>query len=372
MRLLPAVSYFAAMCFTQLGVFPCNLARRNSSYHCMRHCIVLVVLLLHGIIGQCQNYRNLVLEGGGIRGVAFAGAFEMLDSFHILPEIRQVAGTSAGAVQALMLALGYNSNEISDLSRNMRYSRLNDGGFMLLGGSIRLKRRYGYYRGNALNEMLGNLIAARTGNSDLTFQQLDSLTKTRNSFRHLFVVVTNLSTQEVLVLSSATYPDMKIKDAVTASAAIPFYFEPVVIDSRGKTYPPGTRGDSLYYLADGGLVANYPYFVFIHDTGATLGLVLERPEYAHALNRDGNPRVMFEIGNLVQYTEACYQIILNRQKWELPDSVLTEHTAAISTEYINPRLRKLRKKKIQQLMHNGRQGVRDFAQRRGLQHQLSH
>src|SRR5579864_920356 len=52
-------------------------------------------------------FQNLVFEGGGVRGVAYAGALDVLDRAGILSQIQAVAGTSAGAITAALVALGY-------------------------------------------------------------------------------------------------------------------------------------------------------------------------------------------------------------------------------------------------------------------------
>ena len=45
-----------------------------------------------------SQFRNLVFEGGGVKGIAYAGAVAVLEDKGILPGIRRVAGTSAGAI----------------------------------------------------------------------------------------------------------------------------------------------------------------------------------------------------------------------------------------------------------------------------------
>ena len=46
------------------------------------------------------RYRNLVMEGGGIRGIAYGGALLELEQRGVLAGLRRVGGTSAGAIQA--------------------------------------------------------------------------------------------------------------------------------------------------------------------------------------------------------------------------------------------------------------------------------
>src|SRR5690349_44031 len=96
-----------------------------------------------------QEVRNLVLEGAGVRGVAYVGAIKYLEEKGMVKDLDKVAGTSAGAIAALAISLGYNSKEIEDLIYKTKLQKFNDGKFFFIGGFTRLNRNYGWYRGNA-------------------------------------------------------------------------------------------------------------------------------------------------------------------------------------------------------------------------------
>ena len=69
---------------------------------------LIVVLFPFAAFSQQKNiYKNLVLEGGGVRGLAYAGAFDELQRRGILSQIDKVAGTSAGAIAGVMVCVGY-------------------------------------------------------------------------------------------------------------------------------------------------------------------------------------------------------------------------------------------------------------------------
>jgi len=312
---------------------------------------------------QDSAYRNLALEGGGIRGLAFSGAIKALDSLGFLQPIQRVAGTSSGSIQAMLLASGHATTEINALSRNLHARHFKDGGYFFIGGGVRLRRRYGYYKGEALNNWVQKRLEIKTGNPNLTFRQLDSLSEVNNNFKKLLVVVTDLSNQRTLVISGQNMCDMRICDAVTASCAIPFFYKPLVTDKNGKRLSDKATGPNVLYLADGGLVANYPYFVFDTLPGKTLGIILERPDLAETLNKEGTVNNRFTINNLIDYTNACYNVVLQQQKSLLQPDVITKHTIAISTGDISPRIRKLRKKETNMLIQNGRLGVEQYYMR---------
>ena len=57
------------------------------------------------------HFKNLVFEGGGVKGIAYVGAMEILEKRGILQNIERVGGTSAGAINAVLLALNYSNIE---------------------------------------------------------------------------------------------------------------------------------------------------------------------------------------------------------------------------------------------------------------------
>ena len=44
-----------------------------------------------------DHIENLVFKGGGVLGIAYAGAIESLEEKGLLKNIKRVAGTSAGS-----------------------------------------------------------------------------------------------------------------------------------------------------------------------------------------------------------------------------------------------------------------------------------
>ena len=62
------------------------------------------------------HFKNIIFKGGGVKGVAYAGALLQLEQFNRLKEIQRVAGTSAGAITAALYAVGYTPKEIEKLS----------------------------------------------------------------------------------------------------------------------------------------------------------------------------------------------------------------------------------------------------------------
>ena len=57
---------------------------------------------------MAYHFTNLVFEGGGVKGIAYIGAMQVLQEKGVLKNIKRVGGTSAGAINATLFALGYS------------------------------------------------------------------------------------------------------------------------------------------------------------------------------------------------------------------------------------------------------------------------
>src|SRR5688572_25109176 len=147
------------------------------------------------------RFQNLVFEGGGVKGIAYGGALEVLNEKGILQKIKRVAGTSAGAINATLLALGYTSAEVSKVVAETDFSKFADNGW-ILSDVARIIRFYGWNKGDEFKEFLRKRIKEKTGNPDYTFAQLDQAVQNKlPGFRHLYVVSTNLSKQNAQLFS---------------------------------------------------------------------------------------------------------------------------------------------------------------------------
>lgn len=85
------------------------------------------------------QFRNLVFEGGGVKGIAYAGALSEIDiGSHrgILKEIIRVAGTSAGAITATLVALGADGQYVRDVVGNTQFGKFMDDSFGVQGCDV--------------------------------------------------------------------------------------------------------------------------------------------------------------------------------------------------------------------------------------------
>ena len=232
---------------------------------------------------RAYPFTNLVFEGGGVKGIAYSGVLEVLASQGILPKVERVAGTSAGSIAALFVALGYTPEEVRRELFALDFEAFEDGGG--LGGLFRVFRRFGFFKGDFALEWLRCRVAAKTGKPNATFRDL-----AEGGFLDLHVFTTDVSLRTSRELSFRTTPDLEVALAVRMSMSIPLFFASI----RGK--------DGAVFV-DGGVLLNYPIAAFDgpEPNPATLGFALA--------NTDAPPKRV-AIRNLDTYAKELFETLL--------------------------------------------------------------
>lgn len=308
------------------------------------------------------------MEGGGIRGFAYVGAFEVLDSLKILNQIQRVGGSSVGAIEAMLLATGYTTDEMKTIAANIPLKTFNDG--FILGGFHRLKKNLGFFKGKKAADWIDTLIKRKTGDANITFRNFHNQKEAKH-FKDLYITGTDLTYQCLRVFSYESHPDMKIKDAIRISMSVPLYFQPVYMNDKGNVVSKNDTGN-VHLMADGGLISNYPLEIFDNErygdciqinnkkqNKETLGLLLEKPEQIeYSKYFTGN--YPLPIRTVRNYIGAVYRTLVDKPNPEVSDSALLHRTVMISNLNVSGRVRKISRKTVDAFVEAGRQGVRDF------------
>jgi len=245
------------------------------------------------------DYHFLVFSGGGIKGISYCGALDVLDSNNILYDedgnfkIMGFAGTSAGSIIAALLAVDYKPKEIKKIMKKLNMRDLVDDKSGMVRDGLHLIEKYGTAPGNFVLNFLGDLIKAKTGNEDYTIDQLYA-----DKGIKLVIVGTDMN----ICASQYFYPNdgsnITIRKAIRISMSIPFLFEPVLHNKN--------------YYVDGGVLDNYPLHVFDGEypgektsrcgmckpNDKVLGLQIITED---STNDDGTV-TREEIGNLLQFS----------------------------------------------------------------------
>lgn len=232
-----------------------------------------------------------IFEGGGIRAIAHAGAYEAVSRGSKF-ELVGVAGVSAGSIVAALIAAGASSEFVKRLllytdfrqlldpecrdvniasPKTLLDELLNEG---MLGRAItitstlysgdclvkRLLSENGIHSGTPVVDWFRGALQECCGNADLRFRDIAE--------KNLKIIATDLTIRSLTVFSSELTPDVKLWEAVRASTSIPFFFKPFKL------------GGSLF--VDGALLSNFPAWVFDHErkdfqSATTVGFRLREP-----------------------------------------------------------------------------------------------
>lgn len=259
---------------------------------------------------------DLVLGGGGIKGLAHLGVLAALDERGY--EVMRVAGASAGALAGALAVAGVEPQQARQLSKDLDYTGFAISDLVERFGSSRaiaaLLRRWTVEPTDP-NVWIGEVLAEHGIETfaDLRIDDDQAATGEEADYRLVVRCVDVLHRRVVrLPWDYARYglePDeQSVAEAVRASMSVPFVFDPVIVGDE-----PGTQG----LLIDGGLTSGFAAAVLDRHDGAvprwpTFAVrLLPRPrgerhlpdndrEYAHMV-----AAALLDTGDLLEPTSAC-------------------------------------------------------------------
>jgi NTE family protein len=197
---------------------------------------------------MAYQFKNLIFEGGGVKGIAYVGAMKRLEEKGIIANIERVGGTSAGAINAVLVGFGYTATQTMNIMNKLDFKKFMDDDLGVFRDINRLKTEYGWHKGAFFRKWISKLIKKKTGNPDATFTDVEKQKKQKR-FRDMYFIGTNISTHFAEVFSYEHTPRICIADAVRISMSIPLFFASYR-SPRGDVY------------VDGGLLNNYPVKLF--------------------------------------------------------------------------------------------------------------
>lgn len=200
---------------------------------------------------------NLIFQGGGVKGVAFVGALTALEKVTDI-EVIGIGGVSAGAIVAALYAAGYTPDEMkAEIYRKPLSSLVRTPRTGYLGWAPRILWSNGVHTTAGLYEWLRELLERKEIH---TFADLRKRADEQGrSCKILKILTANVSDQAIETISNADSGE-EVASAVAKSISIPFYFRPYV--------------DGHRVFVDGGLLSNYPLWLFQDSPLATVAFKL--------------------------------------------------------------------------------------------------
>lgn len=225
---------------------------------------------------------DLVLEGGGVKGIALVGAYSVLEERGYT--VKRVAGSSAGAIVGALIASGMKSSEMFDIMQTLDYTQFQDetllGHLKLPGEILSILFEKGICKGDFLEQWLDSLLKGATF-ADFSDQDDDptSATYDPHSRYRLLVMASDISNHRLARLPwdfSTEYPTTdtpdggadarKVSEAVRCSMSIPFFYQPHRL--KFERAVDGKRKKDEVWMVDGGMLSNFPVDVFDRKGGA--------------------------------------------------------------------------------------------------------
>ncbi len=226
---------------------------------------------------------DAVFEGGGVKGIGLVGAAAVIEERGY--QWSNLAGTSAGAIVAALLAAGYTSSELKNIMMQLDYNKFKDTELLdrikYIGPLASLIFQKGIYEGKFLENWLRDLMKAK--NKD-TFGKL-IIKEFEDDDRYKFklrVIASDISRGRMLALPQdiRVYgikpEELDVALAVRMSMSIPFFYEPVKLKYKKED---GKEEDT--YIVDGGVLSNFPVWLFDSQgvpEWPTFGFKLVEPE----------------------------------------------------------------------------------------------
>lgn len=200
---------------------------------------------------------DAVFSGGGVKAYTFIGALKGIEKKGL--KIRRVAGTSAGAIISSLIIANYSPKEIEEIFLSLPLKDFLDSPkyttILPFTKWYNLFFKMGFFKGNKLERWLEEMLAKKDIH---TFEDIKN--------GHLKIIVSDITLNRLIVLpddlekvygiSPANFPVAK---AVRISAGYPLFFMPGTIEGQN------TQAKSL--LVDGGIVSNFPLWLFTNNHG---------------------------------------------------------------------------------------------------------
>jgi len=288
-----------------------------------------------------------VFEGGGVKGIGLVGALTVAEE-EGYKNWQRVAGTSAGAIVASLLAAGYDSHDIKKMMMNMDYSNLLDytSWWDILAYPIGtvwgFLTDYGANKSHPIQEWLEDKLADKGVE---TFADLRTGSEKKKYKYKLRVIASDISKRNMVVLPQEIEkygedPDqLSVARAVGMSILFPGFFKPEKLNCS--------------YIIDGGVLSNFPVWLFDQEEDPRF------PTFGFKLLEKDQP-----ITGPITFFKEMFYTMLEAHDNEHQEDHNTVRTIPIPSKGISPLAFNLSREDKEKLFRSGREAARGFFQKK--------
>lgn len=200
-----------------------------------------------------NNYKNLVIGGGGFNGFQFFGIIKYLEENNLINNIDKFVGASIGGFISFMLILKYTFSEIEEFLLKFNFSKIFDLKLEKIFTEDDIK---GLSNGENFDKLIKKFLINKGFNENITLKEFYEKTK-----KDFLICVSNITLDKTEYISHNVYPDLPVYKLLRMTSCIPLFFEPIEYNSN-------------YYL-DGVLKDTFPIqLISDEELPNTIGIVL--------------------------------------------------------------------------------------------------
>lgn len=183
--------------------------------------------------------KGIAFEGGGVTGIAHAGALQFIEERNMLNDFTHFSGSSVGGIVAVVMACRTNPGDMKKILFESNFNDLKDNSWFAFKDVYRFVNEYGWNRTGNLRDWLENILKEGEVSKDITFKEMND---TYDSFP--IITTTDVNNGNTVYYNPENNPEMSVVEAMVRSCAYPGFFTPIV--------------ENGVYYADGGILDNYP------------------------------------------------------------------------------------------------------------------
>ena len=313
-----------------------------------------------------QQFADLVFEGGGVKGIGLAGAFAALQQRGFAH--KRVAGTSAGAITAALVAAGYSAAELDEILLEVPFARFKDQAWEdklpIIDRTASVLLDLGIYEGRYFQRWMAELLERKgvTKFGQLADPEAEEL---KERYR-LKLIASDVTHRRMLVLPDDAGhlgidpDDLEIAYAVRMSMSIPVFFEPVVHAN------PQTGEEHL--VVDGGMLSNFPVWLFDCEgrdpNWPTFGLLLVEPDPKVAIgHRLAGEEHGVSRGSLIDYVKAMASTMMAAHDRLYVEKATFARTIPIPTLGVGTTAFDIEPDRVRALYESGHKAASEFLDR---------
>ena len=188
---------------------------------------------------KIPEFKNLVLEGNGMAGLAYIGALKVLEENNLVDGIEKFAGTSSGAIMVSLISIGYTADQIYNICKDIDWKNMVQRRNCLFQ-FFHFWNNYGLFKYDRIEKTLKNFFLRKLGRTDLTFREHYEITQ-----KKLILVGVNVNKKHPEYFCNDLTPDMSVIKAIKISTSFQSVeFPNLLSDAHAeKTLSRGWEGD---------------------------------------------------------------------------------------------------------------------------------